>query len=185
MLLLFLLESGAVHAFPDCAFRKFNFTVNDIVSSLTISTLNRNADVFIVNVKPKDGADYVGRFFIFDGQCNAEYVQKLDYYPISVFILDDGFSGVIFNLMQSGDGTYILDAYYLSETNVSKIINEATSNPFRPAFVNDPDASAPTVKTYNRFYKICDTYKFNNKKKRYIKNKSNKICKFNNNEYCC
>jgi len=183
--LLLLLEIGIAHALPSCAFQKFDFSMNDIGSSLTVSPPGRNDDLFIVNVKARSDDDYTGRLLIFDNQCDLKYIQKLEYYPLSVFILDDGISDIVFNLMQSGDGTYMLDAYYLSSTDATRVIVEAASNPFRPMFTNDPNTSAPIVKTYNRFSGICEIYKFNKSQKQYTKTKSNKTCKFSNSKYCC
>jgi hypothetical protein len=182
IILLFFLKIEAAYAIPLCAPQKFEFSMNDVISSLVINSSDDDDKyIFAVDLKAKSNSNYTGKLLFFDNGCNLKYIEKLDYYPISIFALDDGASGVTFNLTQSGDGTYILYAYYLNDSNIIKIIDGAASNPTRPMFLNDPNVSAPMIKVYNRFSKTCETYRFNKKYIKYINSRSNKICKYYDN----
>jgi len=171
VLLLLKIEVG--YAIPLCAPQKFNFSIENIVASLSISPPGRSSNVFFINIRARPSDDYIGKALIFDDKCSLIYSQKLDYYPISIFSLDDGVSGVIFNLKQSGNGTYMLDAYYLEDSKATKIIADAVSKDSRPSFIDHPNSSsAPYVKVC---FGGCNLYKFDNKNKRYVKFQSNKI----------
>jgi hypothetical protein len=171
---LLFLKIETSYAIPLCAPQRFNFSIEDIIASLAMSPPGRDDDVFIINIKAKPSDDYTGRILIFDSECNAIYNQKLDYYPISIFSLDDGVSGIVFNLKQSGNGTYMLDTYYLERSKANKIMADIVSKDTRLSFIDYPNSSlaAPNIKVC---FKGCDIYKFNNQYKRYAKLQSSKV----------
>jgi hypothetical protein len=165
--LLLFFSIRIAYAIPLCALQAFDFSIEDVAASLAISPPGHDDNIFFLNVSAKTGSDYIGKILIFDDVCNLLYNKKLEYYPISIFSFDDGTSGMVFNLKQSGNGTYMLDAYHIQNSLVTQVMTDVPSKKSRPSFIDYSNLSltAPDVKIC---FNECNVYRFNDKEIKYI-----------------
>ena len=138
---------------PICNF----FTQKEIISAYTEFTPETLKPIYFINISKNPY-----KTIIFNDDCKILYERNIYRAPGAVFSMDEN-SKIVF-VVKTGGSANTLDAYLVDEHGVTPIITDLPSKDF-PMFDRTKFQSAPDIITCSD---LCNRYRFNNKKKRYI-----------------
>jgi len=151
--LFIFLKISTAYAMPICNF----FTQKEIISAYTEFTPETLKPIYFINISKNPY-----KTIIFNDDCKILYERNIYRAPGAVFSMDEN-SKIVF-VVKTGGSANTLDAYLVDEHGVTPIITDLPSKDF-PMFDRTKFQSAPDIITCSD---LCNRYRFNNKKKRYI-----------------